>query len=106
MNLSAPTMPVFLISLILAILAVLGVYVDLPIISGNGFWIAVIAYIVLLVGNVDQGSLVPVLLPVRLLRAPEDERGGAGPFSFPPKSPDRFYHAKRQAEASLIWSGI
>ncbi len=55
MNLSAPTMPIFLISLILAILAVLGVYVDLPIISGNSFWIAVIAYIVLLVGNVAKG---------------------------------------------------
>ena len=55
MNLSAPTMPIFLISLILAILAVLGVYVDLPVISGNAFWVAVIAYIVLLVGNVAKG---------------------------------------------------
>jgi hypothetical protein len=55
MNLSAPTMPIFLISLILAILAVLGVYIDLPVISGNAFWVAVIAYIVLLVGNVAKG---------------------------------------------------
>ena len=55
MNLSAPTMPVFLISLILAILAVLGAYMPIPFISGNAFWVAVIAYVVLLVGNVAKG---------------------------------------------------
>lgn len=55
MNLSAPTMPIFLISLILAILAVVGVYIDIPVVSGNAFWVAVIAYIVLLVGNVAKG---------------------------------------------------
>ena len=55
MNLSAPTMPIFLISLILAILAVLGVYMSIPFISGNAFWVAVIAYVVLLVGNVAKG---------------------------------------------------
>lgn len=55
MNLSAPTMPIFLISLILAILAVLGVYVAIPVISANAFWVAIIAYVVLLVGNVAKG---------------------------------------------------
>lgn len=55
MNLSAPTMPIFLISLILAILAVLSVYVAIPVVSGNAFWVAVIAYIVLMVGNVAKG---------------------------------------------------
>lgn len=55
MNLSAPTKPVFLISLILAVLAVLGVYMQIPFVSGNAFWVAIIAYVVLLVGNVAKG---------------------------------------------------
>lgn len=55
MNLSAPTTPIFLISLVLAILAVLGVYMPIPGISGNAFWVAIIAYVVLLVGNVARG---------------------------------------------------
>ena len=55
MNLSAPTMPVFLISLILAVLAVLSVYMPIPMVTGNAFWVAVIAYVVLLVGNVAKG---------------------------------------------------
>ncbi len=56
MNLSAPTMPVFLISLILAILAVLSAkFFSIPVVSGNEFWVAVLAYIVLLVGNVAKG---------------------------------------------------
>ncbi len=56
MNLSAPTMPIFLISLILAILAVLSAkFLSIPVVSGNEFWVAVLAYIVLLVGNVAKG---------------------------------------------------
>lgn len=55
MNLSAPTTPIFMISLILAILAVLGTFVSIPVVSGNVFWIAVIAYVVLMTGNVAKG---------------------------------------------------
>lgn len=55
MNLSAPTMPVFLISLVLAILAIAGNFVAIPVVSGNDFWVAIIAYVVLLVGNVASG---------------------------------------------------
>ncbi|GBE44006.1 hypothetical protein BMS3Bbin10_02090 [bacterium BMS3Bbin10] len=55
MKLSAPTQPVFIISLILAILAVLGVFMAIPLVSGNAFWVAIIAYVVLLVGNVAKG---------------------------------------------------
>ncbi len=55
MNLSAPTMPVFLVSLILAVLAVASKFVAIPVIGANAFWVAVIAYIVLLVGNVAKG---------------------------------------------------
>ena len=55
MNLSAPTMVVFLISLVLAVLAVLGTMMAIPFVSANAFWVAIIAYLVLLVGNVAKG---------------------------------------------------
>ena len=55
MNLSAPTMIVFLISLVLAALAILGTLTPLPFVSANAFWVAIIAYLVLLVGNVAKG---------------------------------------------------
>lgn len=57
MNLSAPTLPVFLISVILAILAVLVVYagVKIPVVSGNTFITLLIGYVVLLVGNLFKG---------------------------------------------------
>jgi hypothetical protein len=55
MNLSPPTTVVFVISLILAALAIVGHFVPLPIMSEHGFWMAVIAYIVLVVGNVAKG---------------------------------------------------
>lgn len=55
MNLSAPTKPIFLISLVLAILAVIGVFAPIPFVSGNGFWVAIIAYVVLLAGNIAKG---------------------------------------------------
>ncbi len=55
MNLSAPTMPVFLISLIVAILAIVGTQMSIPVVSGNTFWVAILAYVILLVGNVAKG---------------------------------------------------
>jgi hypothetical protein len=57
MNLSAPTLPVFLVSIILAILAVLVVYagVKIPVVSGNTFATLLIGYVVLLAGNIFKG---------------------------------------------------
>ena len=55
MNLSAPTKPVFIISLILAVLAVIGMFVVIPVITPHAFWVAIIAYIVLAIGNVARG---------------------------------------------------
>lgn len=56
MNLSAPTKPVFIISLILAVLAVIGMCVaTIPVITPYAFWVAIIAYIVLAIGNVARG---------------------------------------------------
>jgi hypothetical protein len=55
MNLSPPTTAVFVISLILAVLAIIGTFVAIPLISANAFWVAIIAYIILAVGNVFRG---------------------------------------------------
>jgi hypothetical protein len=51
-DLHAPTMPIFLVSLVLAVLALLGHFVVIPYITLYGFWIAIIAYGVLAVGTV------------------------------------------------------
>ena len=51
-RLNAPTQIVFLISLALAILAVLGLFVTIPFVSIYAFWVAIIAYLVLAAGCV------------------------------------------------------
>lgn len=55
MRLSAPKQVTFLIAIILAILAVVANLVVIPAISGFAFWILVIAFIVLAVGNMVDG---------------------------------------------------
>jgi len=42
---------VFILSLVLAVLAVVGVFVEIPFVSMYAFWIAVLAYVVLALGN-------------------------------------------------------
>lgn len=49
-TLSAPSQVVFIISLILAIIALIGFFVVIPVISQYAFWIAIIAYVVLAAG--------------------------------------------------------
>jgi hypothetical protein len=53
-KLHAPTMLIFLISLVLAVLALIGYFVVIPYITMYGFWIAIIAYVVLAYGNVME----------------------------------------------------
>ena len=55
MNLSAPTFPIFVVSLVLFLLAVLGALAILPVVGAYSFWLAVAAYVVLLIGNVAKG---------------------------------------------------
>ena len=49
-NLTAPTVPVFLVSVALAVLALLGQLVKVPFLTTYDFWIAIIAFVVLTVG--------------------------------------------------------
>jgi hypothetical protein len=53
--LSAPSQVVFLVSLALAIIAVLGALVIIPVVTKYAFWIAVLAYVVLALGNIMKG---------------------------------------------------
>jgi hypothetical protein len=55
MNLTPPTTVVFIVSLILAALAVIGKFAAIPFITDNGFWVAIVAYVVLAVGNLFRG---------------------------------------------------
>ena len=55
MKLNAPTKLVFLISVALAILAVVSTFVAIPVVSAYAFWIAIVAYLVLVAGNVLKG---------------------------------------------------
>ncbi len=54
-TLSAPSQVVFLVSLALAIIAVLGALVVIPVVTKYAFWIAILAYIVLALGNLMKG---------------------------------------------------
>lgn len=55
MRLSAPKQITFLIAVILAILAIVATLVSIPTISGFAFWILVVAFIVLAIGNMIDG---------------------------------------------------
>ncbi len=55
-TLSAPTQAVFLISLIIAIIALIGFFVAIPVVSAYAFWIAIIGYVVLALGCVMKGA--------------------------------------------------
>jgi len=55
MSLSPPTTVVFVISIILALLAIIGNYVAIPVFTENGFWVAIVAYVILACGNIFRG---------------------------------------------------
>ena len=55
LNLSPPTAPVFWISVVLAVLALLGHFTRIPFATQYQFWIAILAYIVLFVSATFKG---------------------------------------------------
>ena len=55
MSLSPPTTVVFVVSIILALLAIIGKFVPIPFITEHGFWVAVVAYVILACGNIFRG---------------------------------------------------
>lgn len=53
--LSAPKKWVFWVSLILAIVALIAFFVTIPFLSGIAFWILLVAFILLMLGNLIKG---------------------------------------------------
>jgi len=54
MKLHAPSMWMFIVSLIIAVIAVISAFTPIPYITAYGLWVAILAYIVLAVGNLAQ----------------------------------------------------
>ncbi len=54
-TLSAPSQVIFLVSLALAIIALLGALVIIPVVTKYAFWIAILAYVVLALGTIMKG---------------------------------------------------
>jgi hypothetical protein len=55
MSLSAPTTIVFVVSIILAVLAIISTFVPIPFITDHAFWVAVVGYVILACGNIFRG---------------------------------------------------
>lgn len=55
MHLTPPTTAVFVISLILAALAVIGKFMVIPVFTDQGFWVAIVAFVILAIGNLFRG---------------------------------------------------
>ena len=54
-KLNAPTQVMFLVSLVIVLLAIIGLFVNIPVISMYAFWISVLGYVVLAAGCVLKG---------------------------------------------------
>jgi hypothetical protein len=54
-RLNAPSQIVFLISLVLAVLGVLAIFVSIPFVSGYAFWFVTVGYILLALGCIMKG---------------------------------------------------
>ena len=52
MKLYAPALWLFVVSLIIAVIAVVSVFTPIPFVTMYAFWVAILAYVVLAVGNV------------------------------------------------------
>ena len=54
MELHAPSMWMFVLSLVITALAVISAFTAIPYVAEHGFWMAIVAYVVLAVGNLAQ----------------------------------------------------
>ena len=56
MTLNAPSQMVFIIAVVIAIIAILGVLIAIPFVTAYAFWILVLAFIVLAGGVLMKGA--------------------------------------------------
>jgi hypothetical protein len=54
MELHAPPMWMFVLSIVIAALAIISAFTAIPYVAEHGFWMAVLAYVVLAVGNLAK----------------------------------------------------
>jgi hypothetical protein len=54
-KLNAPTQVMFLVSLAIVLLAIIGLFINIPVISMYAFWVAVLGYAVLVAGCTMKG---------------------------------------------------
>ena len=55
MKLTPPTKNVFYVSVLLAVLGILGSFISIPFVTAYAFWFLVVAYVVLFLGNIMKG---------------------------------------------------
>lgn len=55
MNLSAPKNITFWIAVVVAVVGLLASFVSIPVLSGLSFWLVVIGFVILALGNMLQG---------------------------------------------------
>ncbi len=55
MKLNAPKKNLFWVTVVLAVLALIGTFVSVPLLSAWAFWLLLVAYVVLVIGNVMKG---------------------------------------------------
>jgi hypothetical protein len=56
MNLSAPSQIVFWIAVIVAIVAIVGTFVAIPVVTPYAFWVAILAFVILAGGNLMKSA--------------------------------------------------
>jgi hypothetical protein len=55
-NLNRPSNAIFVISVVLALLSLIGVVANVAILSSNAFLLLAVAYVVLVIGNLVRGT--------------------------------------------------
>jgi hypothetical protein len=56
MTLNAPSQTMFILSVVIAVLALLGAVVSIPFVSAYGFWILIVAFVVLAAAVMMKGA--------------------------------------------------
>jgi hypothetical protein len=56
MNLSAPSQVVFWIAVVVAVVAIVSMFVAIPVISTYAFWVAILAFVILAGGTLMKSA--------------------------------------------------
>lgn len=56
MNLNAPSQVVFWIAVVVAVIAIIGTFVAIPVVSTYAFWVAILAFVILAGGTLMKNA--------------------------------------------------